>query len=109
MGVISQMADRVCVMYCGQVVEEGSIDTIFSEPKHPYNKALLDTVPSIEGDIDILEPIAGMVPMPQKYTKTCRFYERCKFRVDECSKIVPKMLRVARSEEHTSELQSRQY
>ena len=94
MGVISQMADRVCVMYCGQIVEDGGIETIFSEPKHPYNKALLDTVPSIDGDIDMLEPIPGMVPVPQEYTKMCRFYDRCKFRLDDCLRVVPKMLKV---------------
>lgn len=97
MGVVSQLADRVCVMYCGQIVEEGDIDTIFSKPKHPYNKALLATIPRIDGEVELLEPIPGMVPSPRYYSDTCRFYERCKYRIEECSVRVPKMLKVDNS------------
>lgn len=64
LGVVSEIADRVIVMYCGQVVENATVDELFDEPLHPYTKGLLNSIPVIEGSIEKLTAIKGNVPTP---------------------------------------------
>ena len=79
------MADRVLVMYAGQIIEEAPVKELFENPKHPYTKALLDTVPTIRDAADRqLVSIPGMVPESYDDRKGCRFAERCKYRRPEC-------------------------
>lgn len=92
-GVVSQISDRVCVMYCGQIVEEGKVPEIFKNPKHPYNKALLNTIPSVDSDIKELVPIEGIVPTVENYPAYCRFYDRCTERTHECKYSIPNLVR----------------
>ncbi|MEW5717884.1 MAG: ABC transporter ATP-binding protein [Chloroflexota bacterium] len=78
LGVIAEMADDVVVMYLGRVVEEGSVDDIFHAPKHPYTKALLSSIPSIESTPRIKLPtITGSIPHPYNRPSGCPFYPRC--------------------------------
>ncbi|MBM3127184.1 MAG: ABC transporter ATP-binding protein [Chloroflexi bacterium] len=78
LGVIAEMADEVVVMYLGRVVEEGSVDDIFHAPKHPYTKALLSSIPSIESTPRIKLPtITGSIPHPYNRPSGCPFYPRC--------------------------------
>ena len=78
LGVIAEMADDVVVMYLGRVVEEGSVDDIFHNPKHPYTKALLHSIPSIESTPRIKLPtITGSIPHPYNRPSGCPFYPRC--------------------------------
>ena len=78
LGVIAEMADDVVVMYLGRVVEEGSVDDIFHNPKHPYTKALLSSIPSIESTPRIKLPtITGSIPHPYNRPSGCPFYPRC--------------------------------
>lgn len=86
-GLVANTADRVLVMYAGQIIEEATAEEIFTHPKHPYTKALLNTVPTIRDDEDRqLQAIPGMVPESYDDIRGCRFAERCPYRREECSK-----------------------
>ncbi|CAN1496234.1 oligopeptide transporter ATP-binding component [Rhabdaerophilaceae bacterium] len=82
LGVVAEIADRVLVMYAGQMVEEGPVSDVFATPLHPYTRALLAAVP--EGDAPPA-PIAGLVPPPHAFPAGCRFQPRCAFAAAECS------------------------
>jgi len=71
------LADRVAVMYLGRIVEEGPTETIFSDPRHPYTKALLDSAPSIEKLMQLPEPPQGEIPDPRTRFPGCRYEGRC--------------------------------
>ena len=84
-GLVARMADRVIVMYAGQLIEEAPVKELFAEPRHPYTKALLATVPSIYDSKDrVLESIPGIVPENYDKIKGCRFADRCPYRRPEC-------------------------
>ena len=91
LGVVSEMADRVVVMYAGQVVEEALIDDLFARPLHPYTVGLIDSVPSIDGPIEKLNSIPGNVPSPENFPKGCRFAPRCSQAFGRCLEEQPKL------------------
>lgn len=82
-GVVKEIADRVAIMYCGQIVEESSLKEIFNHPLHPYNKALMNCIPTISTNKKLV-PIKGSVPNPKDYSKLCRFFDRCEESVEKC-------------------------
>ena len=84
MGVISQMADRVAVMYAGQLVEYADAEKIFSEPKHPYTQGLQAAIPRLDEQKDTLRSIPGNVPMLYELPKGCIFFPRCAFATERC-------------------------
>ena len=90
LGVVAETADRVCVMYTGKIVEESPVKEIFADPKHPYTKGLLNSVPKLTSDFDQrairLSTIEGVVPNPTELPAGCHFEPRCKYRKDACSK-----------------------
>ena len=89
-GLVAQMADRVLVMYAGQIVEEAKVMDLFKNPVHPYTKALLETVPSIYDEEERkLESIPGIVPEKYYEIEGCRFAQRCPYRCEECKKVQP--------------------
>ncbi|PRO64196.1 ABC transporter ATP-binding protein [Alkalicoccus urumqiensis] len=92
LGVVAEMADRVVVMYAGQVVEDTDVDTLFHDPKHPYTKALLRSIPRMDEKQEELDTIKGIVPslknMPQQ---GCRFVDRCPEAMDKCREIDPQL------------------
>lgn len=89
-GLVAQMADRVLVMYAGQIVEEAKVMDLFKNPVHPYTKALLETVPSIYDEEERkLESIPGIVPEKYYEIEGCRFAQRCPYRCEECRKVQP--------------------
>jgi len=85
LGVVSQMADYVAVMYLGKIVEYSDVHTIFHDPKHPYTVGLLDSVPVFgrKGD-KVLVPIKGMVPTPSDLIPGCAFEPRCPNAMEIC-------------------------
>jgi peptide/nickel transport system ATP-binding protein len=93
LGVVSEMADRVIVMYAGQVVEEAPIDELFNNPLHPYTSGLIDSVPSIEGPIEKLKSIPGQVPSPEEFSLGCRFAPRCSKAFGRCFEEQPALER----------------
>lgn len=79
--VIGEMADDVIVMYLGQVMEKGSADQIFENPLHPYTRALWRSIPTVDGDLDRLQPIEGTLPSPFDVQTGCPFFSRCEMRI----------------------------
>jgi peptide/nickel transport system ATP-binding protein len=84
LGVVAQMADRVAVMYAGQVVEQAPVRELFSQPQHPYTVGLLGAIPAIAAPRARLSAISGMVPAATAMPAGCRFAERCPFAQPEC-------------------------
>ncbi|MDR2888337.1 MAG: ABC transporter ATP-binding protein [Lachnospiraceae bacterium] len=85
-GLVAQMADRVLVMYAGQIVEEATVAELFHHPLHPYTRALLQTVPGIFDEADRkLMAIPGIVPEDYDDIVGCRFAERCSLYVEDCA------------------------
>lgn len=86
-GLVANMADRVLVMYAGQIIEQAKASELFKSPRHPYTRALLETVPTIKDDADRkLFSIPGIVPENYDHIKGCRFADRCAYRRPECEK-----------------------
>ena len=84
LGVVAETADRVIVMYCGQVVESAEVHSLFARPMHPYTLGLLNSIPRLEDESDEpLSMIRGMVPNPLNMPKGCAFSDRC----DRCMEI----------------------
>ncbi|SDO60817.1 ABC transporter ATP-binding protein [Alkalicoccus daliensis] len=92
LGVVAEMADRVVVMYAGQVVEYTDADRLFYAPKHPYTKALLDSIPRMDETREVLNTIKGIVPsLKNMPAKGCRFVDRCPSAMPECAEIDPQL------------------
>lgn len=95
MGVVAETANRVLVMYGGQIVEEAEVKELFLNSKHPYTKALLKTMPSLEQNVRRLPSIPGNVPPSDNFPKGCRFAERCEFVFEKCKEMVPEFRQVS--------------
>jgi peptide/nickel transport system permease protein len=87
LAVVSEVADRVCVMYAGIIVEEGAMAQVFGRPRHPYTAALLASVP--KGEADLLASIPGTVPPPHDLPSGCPFAPRCPHVVPACRAAPP--------------------
>jgi peptide/nickel transport system ATP-binding protein len=96
LGVVAEMADDVVVMYLGRVVEQGAVDDIFHDAKHPYTKALLQSIPSIESAPRVRLPtISGSIPHPFNRPAGCPFHPRCaSFMPGRCDAAEPPLLAV---------------
>lgn len=94
LGVVAEMADRVVVMYTGQIVEEADVYTLFHNPKHPYTQGLLNSTINVQQQEDELEPIAGTVPSLSNLPKGCRFHPRCKYATEACRNTMPSLVEV---------------
>jgi oligopeptide/dipeptide ABC transporter ATP-binding protein len=96
LAVVSQVADRVAVMYAGNLVELGSKRDIFDAPAHPYTRGLLHAVPDLKTDrTRPLRTIEGSVPPLQAMPSGCAFEPRCDFRVPACARDMPPLVEVA--------------
>lgn len=93
LGVVSDVADRVVVMYAGQVVEEAMVEDLFENPLHPYTNGLMGSIPSIDEDHARLVSIEGNVPSPENLPKGCRFAPRCPHAFDRCYSEMPSLMR----------------
>lgn len=92
LGAVSQVCERVCVMYAGRIVEEGRVADLFAEPRHPYTRGLFDAIPRLDGGRERLRPIPGTVPHPQHLPKGCSFSPRCPRVADACYEARPPLL-----------------
>lgn len=89
-GVVSQIANRVAVMYAGKIIEEAKLEDIFRDPWHPYTRLLIMSIPGIKVTRGgRLESISGTVPNPLNFPKGCRFAPRCPDRKDICMDTPP--------------------
>ena len=94
LGVISDVADEVLVMYCGRVIERGPAAAVFSRPAHPYSEGLLRSILRAADDGGTLYQIPGSVPSPAERGPGCDFYPRCDRRMDVCLSAKPPLLPV---------------
>ncbi|HSB25468.1 MAG TPA: oligopeptide/dipeptide ABC transporter ATP-binding protein, partial [Burkholderiaceae bacterium] len=92
LAVVAGMANRVALMYAGQIVEVAHADDFFAAPKHPYARALLRALPDAQRRAQALEAIGGSVPPLTRAFAGCRFSERCSQARDECARTVPELL-----------------
>jgi peptide/nickel transport system ATP-binding protein len=101
LGVVAEMATDVAVMYLGRVVEQASVDAIFHDPRHPYTRALLRSIPRIRSRTrERLSPIAGAVPHPYDRPPGCPFHPRCaEFMAGRCDREAPRLRAVG--DQHT--------
>ncbi|ERH10432.1 MAG: oligopeptide/dipeptide ABC transporter, ATP-binding protein, C-terminal domain protein [halophilic archaeon J07HX64] len=88
MGVIANVADRVNVMYAGEMVEKADVDQLFDHPKHPYTQGLLESIPGAQSG-DSLSTIDGSVPTPNEPPTACRFADRCPKAFEACRQVHP--------------------
>ena len=84
LGLVASISDRISIMYSGQIMESGLAENVFSRPRHPYTRALLDAVPRIDQDERILRGIAGEPPDPASRIPGCPFHSRCAYRMARC-------------------------
>jgi peptide/nickel transport system permease protein len=89
MGIVAQLADRVAVMYSGSVVESAGVASLFGAPRHPYSRALLETVPTIDGGRTVFRPIPGSMPALTDPPAGCRFHPRCPRVAEPCASVKP--------------------
>ena len=94
LGIVGDMADRVAVMYAGQVVEWSPALELLRRPLHPYTKALMNSVPKLSGNLDRLQAIGGTVPSLGNFPPGCRFYPRCPSAHPECANTAPQLVEV---------------
>ena len=100
LGVVADIADYVAVIYAGSVIEHGDLESIFTNPSHPYTKGLFGCIPDIEAEeSERLYVIRGAMPDPTKLPEGCKFCKRCDYAMDICSKVEPEDVEV--SEGHT--------
>ncbi|MCC6302362.1 MAG: ABC transporter ATP-binding protein [Gammaproteobacteria bacterium] len=95
LGVVSEMADQVAVMYAGQIVEQSARAPFFAAPGHPYSRKLFESLPEIEKRAQPLAVIPGAVPSLARAFTACRFADRCDFAWQTCREVVPRWIRVS--------------
>jgi peptide/nickel transport system ATP-binding protein len=95
LGVVAGVADRVAVMYAGQVVEQGDVGAILNHPMHPYTQGLIRSVPKLDVAVERLYSIAGTVPTLDKIPRGCRFAPRCPEVMEVCATVSPEMRELA--------------
>lgn len=94
LGVVAEMAEKVIVMYAGKVVESAGVQDIFKNPKHPYTRGLLSSMPSLNSVNKRLNTIEGAVPKPTEFPKGCRFSPRCEFAKKICINSEPPLCNI---------------
>ena len=114
LGVVREMADRVYVMYCGKIVEQGTVNEILQHPQHPYTKALIDTIPSLDSRVERFVQIPHNVPHPMNKPTGCYFSNRCAYCTKLCKKQMPPLFsrengRKVRCHYKTEELWEKSY
>lgn len=95
MGVVADLADRISIMYAGEIAEEGPTEQIMSNPQHPYTKGLIRAVPRITGDIDKAMPLKGAPPDLKTFDRPgCLFYDRCPEHFERCLASRPQSVQI---------------
>ncbi|MEK5334012.1 MULTISPECIES: ABC transporter ATP-binding protein [unclassified Lysinibacillus] len=95
LGVVAEMCDEVIIMYAGKIVERTNVDNLFYNPKHPYTKLLMASIPRIDIEVSELTTIQGIVPsLKNMPTVGCRFADRCPSVKPECSTVTPQLVQI---------------
>ena len=99
LGVVSEVCDRIIVMYAGKIVESGPVKEVLRNPSHPYTKGLLASLPKKGHKENRLNFIPGQVPAPLNWGEGCRFSDRCSFVMEKCLLNVPPLIKVKEEQE----------
>ena len=94
LGIVAETCDDVAIMYAGEIVEYGSLEHIFDNPRHPYTKGLFGSIPSLEKDVKRLSPIRGLMPDPANLPEGCKFHDRCEYACEKCKQKAPELKEV---------------
>ena len=94
LGVVAEVCDRVIVMYAGHVVEHGTVEQIFRDPRHPYTEGLLRAMPRVGERRERLAVIPGTVPPPTDWPSGCRFHDRCPYAWERTEKEHPPLYEI---------------
>lgn len=97
LGVVSEICDKVAIMYAGEIIEVGSLEEIFREPKHPYTNGLFGSIPNISEKVEMLRPIEGLMPDPSNLPMGCKFNPRCPYAEEICKDERPENLSIGGS------------
>lgn len=99
MGVVAEIADRVIVMYAGEVIEQGDVKSIFNNPSHPYTEKLLESVPDVANGEQEISSISGSMPALSEQITGCPFHPRCPYAMDICTQQNPPYFRISEAHE----------
>lgn len=91
LGVVAEMCDKVAIMYCGMIMEYGTLRDVYKNPAHPYTQGLFDSLPDLNTEVLRLKPIPGMVPDPTDLPAGCPFENRCALATERCKTECPKL------------------
>ena len=91
LGIVAEVCDAVAVMYAGRIVEQGTLQDIFENTKHPYTEGLFNSLPNIKSRTAMLKPIKGLMPDPTEVPTGCAFAPRCDYATEECSRRRPEL------------------
>ncbi|MBQ6663606.1 MAG: ABC transporter ATP-binding protein [Firmicutes bacterium] len=89
LGIVAQTCDEVAVIYAGRIVEYGTLRDVFKNYKHPYTEGLFGSLPRINDDREVLDPIPGMMPDPMELPPGCAFAPRCRYATERCTEAIP--------------------
>ena len=92
LGVVAEVCDKVAIVYAGRIVEYGTLEHIYNNPKHPYTNGLFGSIPDFSKKAHRLNPIKGLMPDPSNLPEGCAFAERCPNATEECRKRQPAMV-----------------
>ncbi len=95
LGVVTEICDRVAIMYAGQIVETGDLEAIYENTKHPYTKGLFGSLPSLSSKTKRLNPIDGLMPDPANLPSGCPFHPRCPNKIKECETVRPQDIEIS--------------
>ncbi|MGZ8566043.1 MAG: ABC transporter ATP-binding protein [Actinomycetota bacterium] len=96
LGVVAEVADYVCIMYAGKLVEKGTVEDIYGRPAHPYTECLMNSIPRVDRKGDRLDPIKGSPPSLQNIPSGCPFHPRCpRARLPKCQVELPELREVS--------------
>ena len=94
LAVLAEIADRIAIMYLGNIVEIADTYKIFYEPKHPYTEALIKSIPSVTGPLEEIKPLPGPLPDPVHPPPGCKFHPRCPYKTEICKKVKPELINI---------------
>ncbi len=94
LGVVAETCDKVAIMYAGEIVEFGTLEHIFLNPKHPYTIGLFNSLPSLDKDVERLQPIPGLMPDPSRLPNYCSFSVRCNSCTEHCKEGEPPYIEI---------------
>lgn len=86
LGVVSEVCDKVAIMYAGEIVEFGTLENIYNNTSHPYTRGLFESIPNFNENVRRLKPIKGLMPDPANLPSGCKFAPRCPHKFEECEK-----------------------